>query len=203
MKHKVYIFDFDGTLVHSNQLKRDAFYEISEEVTANRRVVDEVLAAIPDRSRFEIIDRIYAGLEPTTGKGKSREAIIEKAVTKYSKIVREGVLACPELEGATALLATIFTNGGIIFVSSNTPGEFLGELINARGWDRYIQDYFGFPRQKGDTVGHILMSLNLTPASVLVIGDGISDKMAAHQNGCDYYEITDSKSILNLGALIS
>jgi len=59
MKHKIFVFDFDGTLVQSNEIKRSAFYDSSGDFRQHRDAVDNILTLIPEKSRFEIIARIY------------------------------------------------------------------------------------------------------------------------------------------------
>jgi phosphoglycolate phosphatase len=201
MRPKAYIFDFDGTLVHSNKLKREAFYSLSEEIIKNREAVDEVLSSIPESSRFEIIAKIYEIIGKTSGVVYTFE-IIQKAIDTYTEVVRKGVLACPELEGATKLLSDLNSIGALIFISSNTPEEFLGEFINARNWDKLISDYHGFPKKKTETINSILSKTQFSSSDILVIGDGTSDEISAQQTGCKFYKITRDKSLLELYSLL-
>jgi phosphoglycolate phosphatase len=202
MKLKAFIFDFDGTLVHSNAIKREAFYRLSPEIIQHKAAVDEVLARIPEKSRFEIVRTIYASIEKETDTKVADKAITD-AIDNYSSIVREGVLACPELEGATQLLSEIKRSGRLVYISSNTPEEPLHELVSARGWLAYVDGCFGFPKQKVDTVKLILDSSQLSPNEVIIIGDGQSDEISATSTGCHFYKISHSKSLVEFQALIN
>lgn len=202
MKHKAFIFDFDGTLVHSNAIKREAFYRLSPEIIQHKEAVDEVLARIPEKSRFEIVKAIYELIEKEINK-KFADKAITNAIDNYSSIVREGVLACPELEGATQLLSDIKKSGRLIFISSNTPEEPLQELVSARGWLAYVDGCYGFPKQKNETVKLVLNSKQLSPQEVIIIGDGISDEVSAASNGCHFYKILHSKSLVEFQELIN
>ncbi len=201
MRHRAYIFDFDGTLVKSNEIKREAFYSLSDEIIANRQAVDDVLASIPERSRYEIIEEIYKRISKLTGK-KFNQLTVREAIDNYSKAVMDGVLSCSELEGAANLLVDLKSRSNFIFISSNTPEEPLGELIAARGWNELIQGYFGFPRVKGETIRVIMEKWQLLSSDIMVVGDGKSDEISAKENNCAFYRITNDKSLLELHALI-
>ena len=201
MRPKAYIFDFDGTLVHSNKIKRDAFYDLSDQIIKNKQVVDEVLSSIPEVSRFEIIEKIHEIIANNSGLTFDRE-VIQKAIDKYSEVVREKVLACPEVNGASELLTTLNAEGNLIFISSNTPEEPLGELITARKWNKVIKGYYGFPKQKPETIQAILKDRQLKSSEVLVIGDGSSDETSALQTGCHFFKIKNENSLRELYLLL-
>lgn len=197
MKHKVFVFDFDGTLVQSNEIKRNAFYDSSVDFLQHKDAVDEVLAAIPERSRFEIIERIYDLIATRTGSARS-QAAIDAAVNSYSTLVREGVSSCPELPGATEVLKELKKHGRTIFVSSNTPVGPLAELLQRRGWSALIAGHFGFPSQKSETIRELMKEHGLQPKDIIVIGDGRSDEVSAAENGCDFFRIESHNSLQEL-----
>ncbi|MEJ7645960.1 MAG: HAD hydrolase-like protein [Chryseolinea sp.] len=194
MKHKAYIFDFDGTLVHSNLIKRDAFYKLTPEILLHPEAVTEVLSKIPERSRFEIIAEIYKIINSKENESYAPDRIA-LAILNYSTAVRDGVLNCPELIGATPLLKALKKADCIVYISSNTPEESLGELIEGRQWSELINGFFGFPKLKNVTVKNILLTHALNANDVIIIGDGDSDEMSAGENGCDFYRINHELSL--------
>ena len=202
MKFKVFIFDFDGTLVDSNGIKREAFYSVSREASDNPEIVDLVLTLMPEASRFQIIEKMYALITAKTGQKFSADQI-KGAVNAYSATVRERILSCPEIDGACAVLSYIKERGGEIFVSSNTPEQFLGELIISRPWGKLVTAHFGFPRKKTETVSFIKKEMDVLPSEVLIVGDGASDKISAEQNGCCFFGVTHEKSLLEMLEQIS
>jgi phosphoglycolate phosphatase-like HAD superfamily hydrolase len=201
MEPKAFVFDFDGTLVHSNKIKREAFYRLSEEVVRRRDVVNQVLDSIPEGSRFEIIERIYHAIGQNSGAVSTREKI-KLAVEKYNREVRDEILACQELTGATELLYQLHRRGKAVYISSNTPKEFLPDLISARKWDAFLEGIFGFPEKKTESLQHILLSMQLYPSEVLVVGDGTSDENSAMETGCLFYKIRNDYSLVELGSIL-
>jgi phosphoglycolate phosphatase len=202
MRFKAFIFDFDGTLVESNKIKRDAFYSLSEKIKRNPEAVDHALSSIPESSRFEIIAKIHQLINEPSALDLNREEEIKQAVETYSQIVRDGVLACPEISGATSLLSSLKARDRLIFISSNTPEEFLGELIASRKWSNLINGYYGYPKKKVETIFSILQGNQLKASETVVIGDGDSDEISARKAGCTFYKITSSKSLVDLNSLL-
>lgn len=202
MRYKVFIFDFDGTLVDSNRIKQEAFYSVSAEAFDNQEIVDLVLTSMPEHSRFEIIEKVYSLISAKTGRNFSSQQV-QEAINMYSATVRERILSCPEINGASSILPYIKEQGGEIFISSNTPEEFLGELIQARAWGRLVAGHFGFPRKKTETISVIRKRMNVLPSDVLIVGDGISDKISAEENGCSFFGVTHDRSLLEVMEQIS
>jgi phosphoglycolate phosphatase-like HAD superfamily hydrolase len=154
------------------------------------------LSEIPEKSRFEIVERIYTNIEHVSGEKYPRERA-QLAIANYSAAVRKGVLECPELEGATRLLRHLRSSDKVVYISSNTPEEPLTDLIIERQWISLVNACFGFPRMKSETVRHILLTHTLQPSELIVIGDGKSDEVSALENGCDFFRITSDRSLVD------
>ena len=58
MPIKVIVFDFDGTLVDSNRLKYDAFFELFTDDPNHVLTIRKVLSAKKEQSRFIILEEI-------------------------------------------------------------------------------------------------------------------------------------------------
>ena len=51
---KCIVFDFDGTLVNSNSIKRDTFFEIAAQVSDSEHIMEEVLHRSAGKDRYWI-----------------------------------------------------------------------------------------------------------------------------------------------------
>ena len=60
------VFDFDGTLVDSNEIKIRTYYEVARPHDPDGSVVGKVLANGPHVDRFHVIRRILGELARTT-----------------------------------------------------------------------------------------------------------------------------------------
>lgn len=170
----LHVFDFDGTLVETAGLKRQAFFDIFPD--ADREAVAGVLARHPDASRHEVIPKMAAAAgDPALEPGD--------LIAAYGARVTERVRAAPELPGAAAALAWAAGHGTACLFSM-TPHDDLEAAVTARGWDRYLSDMRGYPAKKPDSLRDWIARFSAT--RVTVIGDGESDAAAAAAVGARF-----------------
>lgn len=180
------VFDFDGTLVDSNELKVQAFYELFPADCAG--VIRNVMATNRERSRFTILGKILAGTTAVSNAAQ-RETRIAKLAAQYNDIVQHGAATCPAFPDIVSLLEDL-SGQHPIFVSSGTPEESLRDIITARGWGGYFAGVFGYPRRKTDVLRRICSERELAPEMILVVGDGESDREAAAATGSQFFRVT-------------
>ena len=185
MALKVIVFDFDGTLIDSKQLKYDAFFKLFPDDTHHVRTVREVLSQIGEASRYEILEKILTRLD-------GRQTILQRDVNeladRYNAIVLDGAKRCSEMPGAAQMLKSLVAVYKL-YVSSTTPENPLKEIICFRRWTAYFAGIFGHPHKKSATLGRILETENVDSKAVLVVGDGQSDRVAARENGCLFLHV--------------
>ena len=94
------VFDFDGTLVNSNQLKRDLFFELASVHPDGENAMRSVYSKVKG-NRYEIW-RAWANKLGSDGE-------FAKAMTRrYNFLCDRSVELAPEIPGATILLETLF-----------------------------------------------------------------------------------------------
>ena len=177
----VVFFDFDGTLVRSVEAKRAAFFSIFPDTAGHRAVIERTLAADPDGSRHVVIPRMVEAMRT-----QGLEVPPGDFVEAYGMAALSAVRACPEMPGAGALLKAL---GGRVHrvVFSNTPHGPLQALIQGRGWERLVDEVYGYPARKADTIRAVLARIGSVPARAAVTGDGVSDEAAARETGCAFF----------------
>ncbi len=192
----VVVFDFDGTLVDSNRLKWNAYFELFPRSPEAKRAISKALSPIYEKSRYVIIERLLDELirqglmeEPPGG----RHRLLEDLTARYGHIVLEGAKQCPEMPGASELLKELSHLGARLYLSSTTPESPLKEIVAHRGWTGYFQDIFGYPRQKSDTLRQIMEENRLPPHALAVVGDGRSDMESAEETGALFIRVQDGK----------
>ena len=186
-------FDFDGTLVQSAQAKYQAFFEVFPATPQHRAIIEQVLAADPDGSRHVVIAEMAARMAQ---QGLQRAA--GDPVDTYARAALAAVMACPEMPGASQLLENLSARMAV-FIMSNTPHDALEQLIGHRGWQRHLAGFDGYPAIKARTIAARCSQLGISPARAAVIGDGISDKMAASANNCTFFHISDYTALAGAG----
>jgi phosphoglycolate phosphatase-like HAD superfamily hydrolase len=176
------VFDFDGTLVQSNAIKRRAYFEAASALGDIDAIVTAVLAECAgDRGQnlAEIARRAQvAGVEIDTP--------VEALVAAYTRYCEEKISICPEVAGADFALRGLARRGLPLFVNSATPTDPLRVLIERRGWTSHFRGIFGAPQGKIDNLRATATHCGVAPAEILMVGDGEDDRTAARAFGCAF-----------------
>jgi phosphoglycolate phosphatase-like HAD superfamily hydrolase len=170
------VFDFDGTLVDSNQIKHDMFLEISARFENGLAVMSGILSAPEAGDRYDIFDRFVAKIRKDPG-GCSQ--LSSELATSYSDSCHREIAVAPEIPGASDALKQLVSAGIRVFISSATPTEPLLKLIEARGLSRLVQGVFGGPSSKESHIKEIRRITSLDAGKILYVGDTDSDRKAA------------------------
>jgi phosphoglycolate phosphatase len=179
-------FDFDGTLVDSNALKREAYFEIFAEEIPDRLLVEEVLRSFPEADRFETIAEILR----VGGRGNTDKSRVSYYAEKYNSVCENGAAECAVIEGAEAMLAKLSSRWPL-YINSATFEEPLRRVIERRGWGRYFKGVFGRPRSKIENLEIILRDTKADPRQLVFVGDGLADLKAANAFGCHFFAVGD------------
>lgn len=172
------VFDFDGVIVESVEIKTEAFRELFAEHGA---LLDEFIAyhlANEGLSRYRKFEYFYAELlgEPL------REEESEELSRRFSEICVERIKACPLVAGALEFLER--HHAAIpLFVASGTPEGELRDIVRARGLERYFAGVFGAPATKSEIVARILADTGIAAGDLLFVGDSLTDLSEAAKAG--------------------
>ena len=139
------VFDFDGTLIDSNRLKYDAYFELFPDKDRHARIIRDVLSESFEQTRYVILEEILRRLGVGDHTYMKRE--VSKLAERYNDIVVAGAKTCPEKAGAEEALKK-FAPMYRLYVNSTTPDASLKEIIRFRKWDGYFRGVFGYPHEK-------------------------------------------------------
>ena len=193
---KAIIFDFDGVLVESVDIKTKAFAKLfeSEGEDIVEKVVDYHLKNT-GVSRFEKIRYIYQNML----KRDLSEETFADLCHRFSHLVVDEVVNAPYVKGAKEFLDSYY-NEYSCFVASATPQDEMEEIIKRRQMQGYFKGIYGSPKKKGDIVREILVvyTSTLSPQSSVYVGDAMSDYLAAKDNAVNFIaRINNNESIFN------
>jgi len=173
------VFDFDGVLVESLDIKGRAFAVLYR--AYGDQIVQEVVAFHQSHggvSRFEKIrhfESVLLGLPATQDK-------IQEKADAFSRLVEDEVVSCSEVSGATDLLRFL-SNHLPCFVASATPEQELRRIVQRRGWNEYFSGIFGAPVSKQSILSNIVSTTHSPADTVLMVGDALVDYEAASLAG--------------------
>ncbi len=175
------VFDFDGTLVESNRIKRSAYDEVLAGIPGSDAVIERTLGAHPREDRHGILARVHDEL------ARSGAAVppVDELVAGYSRICEERVVACPALPGAVAALESL--RGTLaLYVDSATPEDALVRVVAGRGWTGFFRGVLGGPRDKRENLVRIARREEREAGRIVYVGDGPADRDAARAFGCRF-----------------
>lgn len=182
------IFDFDGTLVLSNHIKRQTYYEVVECLGDVSRIVDKVLASSESKNRFAIFSEIaeHAAESKALSPARSIEEWVKFLVDRYSTICESQISICPEIPGATDSLQYLTAQGYLLFINSSTPTDPLNRILRLRSFEKYFTGVYGSPVSKIENLRGIVKKYRIPIKELVVIGDGKEDQEAADAIGCHF-----------------
>ena len=172
-------FDFDGVIADSVDVKTAAFVglyvEHGPEVMAK---VEAYHLTHLGMTRFQKIAYFQSELVA----GACDEHTINTLADRFGGDVKERVIACAEIPGASRTLKAL-SQRLPLFVISATPDEELIEILTARGIVHHFTSAHGASRNKPDTLSHLIATHRLDPGSCIMVGDAMADFNAAAKNG--------------------
>ncbi|MCI0684027.1 MAG: HAD hydrolase-like protein [Gemmataceae bacterium] len=191
---RVVVFDFDGTLVASNEVKRDSYFRIFADVDPDGNGVRDVLRnGWGEDNRLQVIGRILGTLaarDLAAGTARCFAPVVEYA-DRYNEICETHQSECPEVPGASACLAALASRHSL-FVNSATLEGPLRRAVARRGWNRYFSDVLGSPASKIGNLRALLDRQRVGAWQVVVVGDGRADLAAAQECGCRFIGIRNA-----------
>lgn len=171
------VFDFDGVVLESADIKTNAF----------RRLFDGHPAAVAYHLEHQGVSRYEKFRHITTEiLGETYTDEDERRLgARFSELVLDEVLACPFVPGAQALLERRASELPL-FVASGTPEGELRMIASARGVADWFTGIYGTPPTKGEIIGRVLDETALAPDDVVMIGDARTDLEGAQTAGVPF-----------------
>jgi beta-phosphoglucomutase len=175
---KVIVFDFDGVIVESVQIKTDAYREL---FSSYKDRIDEIMAyhyAHYSLSRFVqfpaiVKDILHQEYTPEFEAKLDRE---------FSRLVVEKIIQCPFVPGAMDLLKYCF-NKWPMYVVSLTPEKELERILSSKGVNAFLKGYYGSAITKVEAIRRIRETEHISSQQILFIGDSLSDLKSATEAG--------------------
>lgn len=173
------IFDFDGVIVESEEIKTRAFAtmyrghgpEVVKAIVAHHRAN----GGISRRKKIRWCHRTHLGIELD-------EQALDALCRVFSTMVEDEVVACDWVPGAEQVLRELHRCYPL-FVVSGTPQDELTRIFARRNLDHWFVEVWGSPRGKSEIIEDILARHRLDRRSVLFIGDSAADLRAARATG--------------------
>ena len=168
---KAILFDFDGVLVESVDIKTKAFAKLFEKEGAE--IVNKVVKyhlANGGVSRFRKFDYIYKKLL----KRQITDEIRMELGNKFANLVIQNVLDAPWISGVQEFFEN-YSEKLDLYIVSGTPDNELKYIVENKSASKYFKGVLGSPATKGDLIKDILLTHSYKNEHVVFVGDAITD----------------------------
>lgn len=196
MKIKTIVFDFDGVLVDSNSLKRDAYFELFDDKEGiSRSMIESTWKEKGGNiiTRFEFLGQIFSKLNRPESE---RDIFVKSYADKYNEIVQSEIAAGGLAKGVRELLAGLSVKYHL-FINSATPDFALIRTVKKLGIAKFFKgvygvDMIGFKSvtdSKITNLKNILALEKIVGNETVYVGDGDVDLKAALSCECYFFGI--------------
>lgn len=188
---KAILFDFDGVLVESVDIKTKAFARLFENEGPKivKKVVEYHLAN-GGVSRFKKFDYIYKELL----KRQITDEIRMELGNKFAKLVIQNVLDAPWISGVQEFLEN-YSEKLDLYIVSGTPDNELKYIVENKSASKYFKGVLGSPATKGDLIKHILSTHSYKSEHIVFVGDAITDLNGALEANVSFIGKVSNKEI--------
>lgn len=173
------VFDFDGTLVDTNAIKRSVFYGVTAGISGAADALDRIFEDPNCGDRYDVFATLQAQLGPsavdTVGLAKA-----------YGEICERRILELLAKSHVAETLDRLNAEGYILFVASATPETDLAAMLSKTPLAARFAAVYGRPTSKADILRRIMKEHDLPLSAVVMIGDGKDDLAAARAAGCRF-----------------
>ncbi|MGE4504001.1 MAG: HAD family hydrolase [Desulfovibrionaceae bacterium] len=179
---QAFVFDFDGVLADSVEVKTRAFEQLylphGPDVAARVVKHHRTNGGMPRREKFHHYQYAFLGIPATAPD-------LDRLCTAFSGLVVDAVSSAKEIPGAEAFLRH-WSSLIPLYVDSASPDKELDVILRRRGLDHFFRQVYGSNGNKRENLAAILDHGGYTPDRVLFFGDATSDLKAARTCGTGF-----------------
>lgn len=181
-EYEVYIFDCDGVILDSNELKIEAMKNVLERYFSDEDLIAECVNYFRHnfgKSRFHHVAHFLDVILDIEEEWK--EELKQLIIAGFSKQCRKLYLSA---ELSPSFISFIEQCKGKRYVASGSEESELRDVFVQRGLDIYFNQIFGSPLSKTEIVKNILEQEQTSNA--IMFGDSESDMLSAQCNNIDF-----------------
>jgi len=172
---KTIIFDCDGVILDSVDVKTNAFASLFEEYgdDAVKLITDYHLrhGGVSRFEKFKYFFREYLGRSIT-------ENEMQLLDQKFTKAALAALLKTPFIPGVKEFISAHHETWPL-YVASGAPEHELRFIFNHLKLTGYFQGVYGSPRPKHEILARIVKECEIKPEDALMVGDSHTDLAAA------------------------
>lgn len=175
MSIKGIIFDFDGVVSDSVNVKTEAFAILYEHY--GKDIVERVVkyhlehGGISRYEKFKYFHKHFLGIDLSQDQ-------ISRMGEEFSRIALKKVIDSPYIKGAVEFLEK-YSKLLPLFICTGTPEAEIRFILDSKKLSRYFKCVYGAPKSKNEIIRQIQCESNLNSDNLVFIGDAMTDYNAA------------------------
>lgn len=186
------VFDCDGVLLDSNEIKSEAFYNLA--LPYGLSLAEEFLKYHKQNGGISRNEKFKYFLDFIVKSGAD-QGQVDSLVKDYGLAVSELLKVTSLTEGAIDLLYYLSQQGVRMYICSGGNEEELKSIFSYKNLDHLFVGIYGSPRPKSESLALIVKS-GCTIENTLFVGDSVLDNIVAKNQGmqfCYIYNYSDAK----------
>jgi len=177
------IFDFDGVLVESVDVKTHAFAALYAE--HGKKVIAQVSDYHLHHGGISRFDKFRYFQTEILGRTPLKEHEVADLAAAFSKLVVDRVVSAPMVPGAQQFLDNC--SGQLrLFVVSGTPTAELDDILRRRNLLEYFSAIWGSPQSKAQNIAELLRGHDFCASRCVMIGVASADYEGAAANAVHF-----------------
>jgi phosphoglycolate phosphatase len=185
------VFDFDGTLVDSNEIKTQAFFDVTSGIPNANKILTSILKIQDFGDRYKIFDYLCRELKSNNDNLRFNSKLL---VEKYTNLCERKILEAPYIFGTQETLDQLYKLNFKLFISSATPQKELIKIVKQKKIHNYFEKIYGSPQSKFQHIINIIMDRNCDPSEILYLGDSEVDRTTSLMSNCHFIGVGSDSS---------
>lgn len=181
-RYRLVVFDFDGTLCDSADVKTKAFHQLylnghGPEFASEVRAYHLANAGVSRYDKIRYIEQELIGRDPSDER-------VDEVAERFSQLVEDAVVAAPLFSGVHEFLSIARTDVPLA-IASATPTAELRRIVDRKRISGFFDEIEGSPRSKSEILEGFTTLYDTTPERIVMVGDQPSDARGAREAGTD------------------
>jgi len=182
------IFDFDGVILDSANIKTEAFEELFRSYTDD---ISEIMRYHKENSGYSRFIKFEYFFTEILKKEYSDDLGLQLS-KKFDLLTINKILKASKVDGIERFLSETNLQ---CFIATGTPQDDIVMITKERMLYDYFIELIGTPTKKADAVNMIMGKYDLRPEELVFIGDAESDQKAADTTGLTFIPRLTSENL--------